>query len=192
MRLLNIIFGISLLVIGTLLGDGYKNSLYLFWLISLAFLVLLGEFLLHKLQDSNAENEALKGKVTTLSILKGNGNNPIQISVFPKNKILKGQETQIDVYATCSIPLSITPDIKLFTDSEWDVLVSNQKVSGEKYAGKFEYVLSNSITNNTNNCYFKYSFFIKINNTGDQKYTIELKDETYKGSIVNNFKVNRN
>lgn len=192
MRLLKIIFVLSLIVIGALIGDGYKNSLFLYWLISLAFFIIIGEFLLYKLQDSNAEVEVLNGKVTTLSILKGNGNNPVQISIYPKNKIIKGQETQIDVYATCSIPLNKPPDIKLFTESEWDVLVSNQNVPGKIYAGKYEYILSNSFFNSINNSYFKYSFFIKINDIGDQKFTIELEDGTYKGSIANSIKVDRN
>lgn len=141
MRFINIFFGLLLLIIGTFLGDGYKNSLYFYWLLTVAVLVLLGDFLINSLQSTSSELELYKSKVTTLTILKGNGGNPVQISILPKNSLRKDREEQINIYATFSIPINENPDIKLITDNEWIIKVNNQRVDNRKYAGKYDYIL---------------------------------------------------
>lgn len=190
MRLINIIFGLLLLIIGTFLGDAYRNSLYLYWLLALSILVLLGDFLINSLQSANSELELYKNKVTTLSILKGNGGNPVQISILPKNSLRKNREEQIEIYATFSIPLNESPDIKLITDDEWKIKINNQQVNNRKYAGKYEYILSNSLISNVQSSFVKFSFFVNFDTIGDHKFSVEITAGNITGNIENVFKVN--
>ncbi|SDM16963.1 hypothetical protein [Bacillus sp. OK048] len=189
MRLINIVVGLFLILIGALLGDGYKNPLFLYWLLSLAVLTLFADFLLNTLQGLNADLEIYKNKITTLTILKGNGGNPVQVAILPKNKVILNQEQQIDIYATYSIPITHIPDLKLITESDWKVLIFNQNQVSRKYAGKYEYILNNAYVTKIDDVFYKYSFFVKINNLGMHKFSIQIEDGSLKGEISNSIMV---
>jgi hypothetical protein len=192
MRLINILFGLALLLVGTFLGDGYKNHLYLYWLLSLSFLILIGDFLINSLQGVTADLDSYKNKVTTLTILKGNNGNPVQVAILPKNRVLVNQEQQIDFFATYSIPITNIPDLKLITESEWKVLISNQNQEFRKYAGKYEYILNNAYVTKIDDVFYKYSFYVKINNVGNHKFSIEIEEGSLKGKITNSIMVYSN
>lgn len=186
--MLKILVALSLIVFGTLLADGYKDSLYLYWLLSIGVLLVIIQFLLEKIQQQQLEISEAKSKVSTLSILKGNNTNILQISPFPKDIIIEKIESKIDVFVTSAIPLSEVPQIKLLTKTEWDIKVSNQTQRGEEFGNNFEYVLRNSFVENKDNKFFRYSFYVKFNDSGEYELEIQVNngevDSVFKSTIT--------
>lgn len=187
MRLVRIVLGVILIVVGSILGDGYKNSLYLLWLSSSAFLIIYSEFIMSTLSSKSDEIELLKSKITTLSLLKENSGSIVQMSVFPKDRIIVSQEAKVDLFVTCAIPFTVIPDIKLKTDTQWEVLISNQPQVNKNYAGKYEYILNTPLVTKIDEKFIKYSFYIKINSVGQHNFSIELDNGSITGELKNSF-----
>lgn len=189
MRLVRIFLALILLVIGSILGDGYKNSLYLYWLTSAALLIIYAEFITTTLISTRDELDSYKDKVSTLTMLKGNGGNIVQISVIPNGKIIVDRETKIDIYATFATPVNKVPDLRIVTDNEWEIKISNQVQQKRNYAGKVEYILNNPLISQIDDKFVKYSFFIKIDKSGQQGFKIELNNGNINGELRNSFMV---
>src|SRR5690606_29614025 len=120
------------------------------------------EFITTTLNNTRDQLDTYKDKVSTLTMLKGNGGNIVQMSVIPNGKIIAGRETKVDVYATFATPVSNVPDLKIVTDIEWDIKISNQVQQKRNYAGKIEYILNNPLITQIDDKFIKYSFFIQI------------------------------
>jgi hypothetical protein len=189
MLYLRLLFAILILVIGTLLGDGYKNNLYLFWLLSSALLVIYSEAITNKLVDVKNELETYKEKVTTLTILKGNSGNVIQMAVYPFSTVTVNREVRIDVFVTSAVSITDIPDLKLRTKDPWEVKISNQPQISKRFAGKYEYLLSNPVVNRIDDKYLKYSFFVKISTVGNHSFSLEIDNGSITGEIHNEITV---
>jgi len=189
MRLIRIFLAVILLVLGSILGDGYKNNLYLIWLTSSAFLIVYAEFITTTLMNTQDQLDTYKDKVSTLTMLKGNGGNIVQMSIIPQNKIIVGREVKIDLYTTFAVPVSKIPDLKIKTDTEWDITISHQSQHKKNYAGKFEYILNNPLRTQIDDKFIKYSFYIQVNKVGQQSFKIEIDNGTISGELVNSFTV---
>lgn len=189
MQFIRIILGLGLLIIGALLGDGYKNSLYLYWLLTSAFLMIYSEFVTSKLLSTTDQLHQYKDKVSTLTMLKGNGANVIQMSIMPNNEIVANHEVKIDLFITSAIPIITMPDIKLSTDTQWNVKVSSQSQSSRHFAGKYEYILINPIHKNIDKKYIQISFYITVDSVGQHDLFIELNNGSIKGKLHNKLTV---
>lgn len=185
MRLVRICLEVILLVIGAILGDGYKNILYLYWLATSAGLIIYSEFITSTLLEKNDQLEKYKNKVSILTILKSNGGSVVQMSLFPHNKVIVTHTVEVDLFVTFAIPITVVPDIKIITDSRWDIMVSNAHQFSRNYAGKYEYVLHNLTVTKIDDKFFKFSFSIKINNAGNHNFTVKLDNGSVKGKMEN-------
>jgi hypothetical protein len=189
MQLIRIILSVILLVIGSILGEGYKNILYLYWLITIAFLIIYAEFITTTLISTKGELNSYKDRVSLLTMLKGNGGNIVQISIIPNGRIIVNKEIKIDIYATFATPVNKIPDLKIVTENDWEIRVSNQIQHKRNYAGKVEYILNNSLVDQFDDKFIKYSFFIKIDKSGQQNFKIELNNGNIGGELKNSFMV---
>jgi len=189
MLYLRIGFAVVIIFLGALLGDGYKNNLFLYWLISLICFVVYSEVITNILVDLKGQLETYKEKVSTLSILKGNSGNVIQLAVMPPYASYKNRYLNIDVFVTSAVPITSFPDIKLKTNVLWDVKVSNQVQQGHSYAGKFEYVLNNQSVTSIGDKFFKFSFDAKFASSGDYDFLIEINNGSVTGEIQNKITV---
>ncbi|MCY9399117.1 hypothetical protein MOF38_04855 [Bacillus haynesii] len=194
LSIINVIVTVILIVLGTLLGDGYKNSLYLYWLISLIVYGTVIQFLISYLNNRKQALKDAEDKITTLTITKNGSlnNGVIQCSLFPRtrsNKIDINRVTTIDVIVTSAIPLSSVPEIKLITEEEWEVSWQHQKFAPKKYAGKFEYYIGQPITGNFDSKHFKYSFDIKFNRPNTYNFTLLFDNGEVKNEIINSLKI---
>jgi hypothetical protein len=189
MRLFRIFLSLLLLLVGALLGDGYKNNLFLYWLLTAGFLVIYAEFLTNTLINIKGELDTYKDKVSSLTMLKGNGGSFVQMSINPTRKIIVGQETQIDIYTTFATPVTNAPDLKIKTDIEWEIKISNQIQHSKNFAGKYEYILNNPLVGRVDDKFVKYSFFVTIYETGNHKFIVELDNGDLKNEISNSLSV---
>ena len=189
MRWIRIAISLLLLIIGALLGDGYKNSLYLYWLSVSAILVIYAEIITTTLINTKEELGLYKGKVTSLTVVKENGGSIVQISVSPQSEILVGRQTQLDVYIMFATSLPNIPDMKIKTDIPWNIEISNQKQQSRNFAGKFEYILNNPMIKKIDDKFLKYSFFVTIDQIGDHKFIIEIDSGSLKSEISNSLNV---
>ncbi|SDX63388.1 hypothetical protein SAMN04488081_0889 [Salimicrobium album] len=178
-----------LIVIGALLGDGYQDNLYLYWLTVMILLIVYSEFIMNeKDQLTTSLNEA-KEKVSQLTILKSRGESGLaEIVLAPKDNLKQGRESKIEIFVATQVPMS-PPDIKIQTEIEWEVKVSNQPQSPKHYGGKYEYILRNAIEKSYDRKFFKYGFFVKVDETGDHYFSLEINNGSIITSTANSIKV---
>lgn len=191
MQWFSIILQILVLLIGSLLAEGYKNPLYLYWLLVMAVLVICSQTLISNLIKTRGELSNYKSKISAFSTVKENANSNVQIAVFPDRKILKGQEVKLEVFLSSIFPLTSKPDIKLITEEEWYITIDNQPQLGKRYAGNYEYVLYNPHYEIREDKFVKFYFFIKISSHGDKNFMVEYNDGSTRGSLGTSLTVYR-
>lgn len=193
MQWISIIFQLILLITGSLLGEAYNNSLYLYWLIAMAALTIFSQFLISSLIKVNNELKLYKERVSAFSTLKENAaNDAVQIAVFPEKRVIIGQDVKLELFLTSTYPLDSSPDIKLITQSEWNVTISNQTQLGKRYAGNYEYVLFDpSFMEIKEEKFLKVNFFVKFTNHGMKNFLIEFNNGSTRGSLTTSLKVHK-
>lgn len=190
MQLIRIFCSLLLLLVGALLGDGYKNSLFLYWLITSGLLLILIEWVINKNFTLQNDLIAYKDKVSSLVMLKSETNNFAQISFYPTQRIVAGTEVRIDLYATFATTVTQIPDIKIKTNTNWVIRVFNQVQQGQEYAGKYEYFLSkHSMIQEFEMKFVKYSFYVTVYDSGNHNFLIELDNGLLKSELGNSIKV---
>lgn len=183
---------VILLIIGSLLGAGYKHPLYFYWLVVSAIFVISAQLLNISLRNTKQELQVNKDKITTLTLLKENNNNNIvQVAVYPENKLIANKEQKINVYITSAVSITNRPDLKIKTEQEWDIKVFNQIQSARNFAGKYEYVLQNSFSEEMNEKFIKYCFFVNFVKEGNYDFEIELDNGKIKGNLINSLEVTK-
>lgn len=180
-----------MLVIGALFAEGYKNSLYLYWLIVTGFYLLLLEIYLNDNLKLKQELTESHSKISKLAILKGNEKSVLQISLFPKDIVKENKESEIDLFITSPIPLLETPQIKLLTETEWEIKISNQKQKGQMFANNFEYVLINPLIDSRDKKFFQYKFYVTIDKPGEHELEIQVNDGQVNGQLQSTINVKR-
>ncbi|MCU9592185.1 hypothetical protein [Bacillus velezensis] len=142
---INIIATLSLAFLGAILGDGYKNPLYFYWLFALIGYAIIIDFLNKSKENLDTQLTEKKNQITALTITKNeNPDSIIQCSFYPRitNGTMEIEKIiRIDVHINSPIPLTSAPEIKLITEKEWNVLSQHQSFIPRKYAGRFEYFL---------------------------------------------------
>ncbi|HLR81256.1 MAG TPA: hypothetical protein VK119_11955 [Bacillota bacterium] len=173
-----------LLIAGTLLADGYKNRLYFYWLSALIILFFILELYISKNEKINFELQEANHKISTLTILKSHNTNTLQISLFPKSVIYANKESEIDLYVTSSIPIDNVPQVKLLTNEEFEIKISNQIQHGKRFADNYEYILTNPLVDFKNNRYIHYRFYIVAKKHGSYELTVQVSDGKFEGKLV--------
>src|SRR5690625_3350445 len=97
---LRTLIAVALLIIGSLISNGHKNPLYFYWLSVTALSFILVEILIGYLDRYKRKLIESEAKVSSLTILKGANNEVLQISTFPKGKIIAGKINTINLYVT--------------------------------------------------------------------------------------------
>lgn len=187
---INIFITFSLIILGALLGDGYKDRLYLLWLLSLILYALIIEYLLNKNSDLEVTITEAEGKVSALTITKNTHQNDgvLQASFFPKSveePIYSNEVFTIELYLTSIIELNRVPDLKLITENEWKVYNGQQEISFINYAERFEYNIGQPVILNRENKYIKYSFDVEISTPGVQKFYILFNNGEFNCELNN-------
>ena len=123
-------------------------------------------------------------------MLKSNNNDFAQVSFYPTQRIIMGKEIKVDLFATFATPVTKIPDIKIKTDTDWEIKIFHQVQPGQKYAGKYEYFLSgSSIVQEFEMKFVKYSFYVTINDSGNHNFLIELDNGLLKNELENSITV---
>ncbi|MCY7500673.1 hypothetical protein P9384_02430 [Bacillus pumilus] len=193
--ILNILIPLSLALLGTFLGDGYKDPLYFYGLIVL----LIYAFIIDRINRSKEEVEnqlkEAKDQISALIITKNGDYNPgIQCSFYPRisnNQMGVEQNIQIDVLVNSTTFLTSAPEIKLITEKQWNVSSQHQKFEPRKYGGKFEYFLDKPLLQYIDNKHFKYSFDVQFSRADTYLFTMVLNNGQVKHEINNSFKISQ-
>lgn len=184
-RVIRILISLGFILTGTFLDEGYKNSLYLYWLSVVLLLLLLLEVFIELYTKRTQDLENANNKISSLSILKEKGTNVLQISIFPKEEININKESEIDLYVASAIPIQKVPEVKLLTNNEWEITVSSVPQHSTNFANKYEYVLKNSIVSFRDGMYLHYRFNIKIKKSGKHELIILLDNGEVSGEFKN-------
>ncbi|WP_339161843.1 hypothetical protein [Siminovitchia sp. FSL W7-1587] len=182
-RIIGIAISFLLIILGALIGEGFKSPLYFYWVSVLIICLLCIEVLLDLYTNKKSELQNANDKVSTLLILKGNKSDAVQIALFPKEKIFINKETQIDLFVTSSIPTTKIPDVKLITKTNWEVKISNQTQREAKYADGYEYILRQSFVTIKEDRFIHYKFFVIFDAPGKHDFSLKVDNGEISGQL---------
>lgn len=190
-KVIRIFISLFLVIVGALFSEGYKDPLYLYWLLVVLILLSTLEYLLEIYSTKKQDLKEANYKITTLSILKEHNASPLQISMFPTDTIIANKDSKVDLFVASAVPINKVPEVKLITNMEWEVTLSTIKQPGKKFADKYEYILNNPIATFKDERYLRYSFYIKVKTPGKHELLIHVNNGEVNGEFKNILTVER-
>ena len=191
--IINIIITALLVILGSILGGSYKNSLHLFWLSVLIILAVIIQFLLNTIQSQNAQIKAEKGKISAFLLRRDGANTSLfQCSIYPKNfggRIIKDRVVPIELYINSSIGLTNPLEIKLSTNKNCIIKVNGQNINSTRYANLNNFILNNCMSTELENKYFEYSFEVEFKESGEYIFNVEANNGESMREVSNSITV---
>lgn len=190
---INIFITAALVILGSILGGNLHNKLHVFWLSILILYAVIIQILYNKIKSQEAELKAERDKITAFMIKKENTNHSvIQCSLFPRNngaRIIKQKRVSVEIFTNSAVSIQNYPELKFTIDKECTLYINNKSLPCTKYAGKYEFYLTNALVSSWENRYFKYSFEVEFHNIGDHIFKIEANNGQYIYEVSNSIAV---
>ncbi|KYD24575.1 hypothetical protein [Parageobacillus toebii] len=174
---IEVIVSLILAVAGALLGDGYKDPMYTYWLCVIMLYSIIMGVLLKKVDSQENEIKILKDKLSALMITKRtNGEQTFDIAIYPKcsdSLFQTNRSIPMEIIINAPYPCNKAPDIKLVSNKQMIVKVNRNTVSFNKFADNYEYFLPSDGYSAIyrSNTFFKYELELTFNTPGE--YTIK-------------------
>lgn len=193
--LINLGITAGLIVLSALLGGNLTNKLHFYWIAVLIFSSVTIQFLLITIKDKGTELKAEKDKISAFLLTKNSNQSSLQCVIFPKTngaRIVKNNQVPLELYINSNVDLRKNLDIKLSSNKKCTVKISHQSIISKQYAGNYEFYLDNSNVYKLENRYYKYSFDVLFEESGNYILKVEANNGEALIEVSNSLTVHNN